>query len=150
MKTQAHIRTCRLCGEKKPLEEYTRNRTKSMGYDYLCKACHRKQEQERRRADPEKSREVNRRSVQNNKGHWGAMWADYQKRYCAKYPERHRANGRLNYRIGKGDIIRPLACSRCGATSALEAHHPDYSKPLEVEWLCLICHKEEHGRLANV
>jgi hypothetical protein len=34
-------------------------------------------------------------------------------------------------------------CARCGEVKA-EAHHPDYSKPLDVIWLCDICHGLEH------
>jgi protein-arginine kinase activator protein McsA len=32
------------------------------------------------------------------------------------------------------------ACQSCGATEALERHHPDYSRPDIVEVLCPPCH----------
>jgi hypothetical protein len=34
-------------------------------------------------------------------------------------------------------------CSMCGALKA-ECHHPDYTKPLEIIWLCRRCHKRIH------
>lgn len=35
----------------------------------------------------------------------------------------------------------PEFCEGCGLKSArLEKHHPDYSKPLLVVWLCKRCH----------
>ena len=46
--------------------------------------------------------------------------------------------------IAKGVLIRQ-PCERCGKEKT-DAHHPDYSKPLEVVWLCRSCHKKEHGR----
>jgi hypothetical protein len=33
----------------------------------------------------------------------------------------------------------------CGATEKLHAHHRDYSKPLEVTWLCAQCHTRIHA-----
>ncbi len=43
--------------------------------------------------------------------------------------------------LRKGTIVKPELCSRCGnKAKRLEAHHHDYSKPLEVEWLCTPCH----------
>jgi len=36
-------------------------------------------------------------------------------------------------------------CTVCGAMKS-EAHHEDYSKPLEVTWLCRTCHKAEHRK----
>lgn len=39
--------------------------------------------------------------------------------------------------------LRPEPCRRCGAEPA-EKHHPDYEKPLEVEWLCRSCHRRMH------
>lgn len=37
-------------------------------------------------------------------------------------------------------------CARCGCLD-VEAHHPDYSRPLNVVWLCKPCHRAEHRRL---
>jgi hypothetical protein len=36
-------------------------------------------------------------------------------------------------------------CERCGASKS-EKHHPDYTKPLEVVFLCRRCHMIEHGK----
>lgn len=38
--------------------------------------------------------------------------------------------------------LSPQPCRECGG--AAEMHHPDYSKPLEVEWLCRTCHLALH------
>jgi hypothetical protein len=39
--------------------------------------------------------------------------------------------------IRNGELIKHNECFRCGLeTDKLEAHHNDYNKPLEVEWLC--------------
>lgn len=48
---------------------------------------------------------------------------------------------RVFHSIGVGKALqKPDACSRCGAECEPEAHHADYEKPLEVEWLCRLCH----------
>lgn len=63
--------------------------------------------------------------------------------YRKKYPEKQRARRILQYHLRKG-YIKKNPC-RCGATD-VQAHHPDYSKPLEVVWLCSGCHGLEHRR----
>ncbi len=38
-------------------------------------------------------------------------------------------------------IIKPNSCTECNEPNEyLEAHHEDYSKPLEVKFLCTKCH----------
>jgi hypothetical protein len=45
-----------------------------------------------------------------------------------------------------GQIVRPEVCAACSERprKKLDAHHPDYGKPLEVVWLCRRCHVEAH------
>lgn len=59
-------------------------------------------------------------------------------------PVRARARMRLTHALASGDIERADQCSRCGDEGDIQAHHPDYDRPLEVEWLCVSCHVEEH------
>lgn len=41
----------------------------------------------------------------------------------------------------RGKLIpRPCACG----CQEVEMHHSDYSKPLEVEWMCRRCHIDHH------
>jgi hypothetical protein len=70
-----------------------------------------------------------------------------QQRRRALHPERYKANQMVNNAIRDGRLIRQ-PCSKCGSTVRVEAHHHDYSKPLEVGWLCFTCHRGgAHQRL---
>lgn len=40
-----------------------------------------------------------------------------------------------------GIILRKDACESCGSRDPLERHHPDYSTPLRIVWLCEACHR---------
>lgn len=55
-----------------------------------------------------------------------------------------KANARsyVNVYIRRGKIVK-LPCEFCGDTD-VQAHHDDYSKPLEIRWLCLDCHIKYH------
>lgn len=46
--------------------------------------------------------------------------------------------------LRKGFLLR-LPCEKCGAAKS-ECHHEDYSKPLDVHWLCKPCHAVEHRK----
>ncbi len=59
-----------------------------------------------------------------------------------------RARRKTRSAIKAGVLIRPVACSKCDAMprrrdglNGVQAHHTDYSKPLQVEWLCPKCHR---------
>lgn len=41
-------------------------------------------------------------------------------------------------------LIRPTTCEKCGCTCFPDAHHDDYSRPMDVRWLCRSCHKRHH------
>lgn len=52
--------------------------------------------------------------------------------------------------LKQGLLARPDKCSLCGVhdrkgtdgRSTIHAHHDDYSKPLDVQWLCSQCHRD--------
>lgn len=47
------------------------------------------------------------------------------------------------YAIRKGYLIRQ-PCEVCSTEIDVQAHHDDYSKPLDVRWLCRKHHREHH------
>lgn len=51
--------------------------------------------------------------------------------------------------IRAGVLERPTECSRCGHECKPEGHHIDYSRPLDVEWLCQPCHYAAHGAVCR-
>jgi hypothetical protein len=63
----------------------------------------------------------------------------------------NRHKSKAHYAVAKalksGLLKKPENCEQCGGrTSRLHAHHSDYSKPLEVLWLCVSCHAKLHGK----
>jgi hypothetical protein len=52
----------------------------------------------------------------------------------------------LGRAVKKGQIIKPKNCSKCGLEGRIHGHHPDYTKPLEVIWLCTLCHGAIHSK----
>jgi hypothetical protein len=62
--------------------------------------------------------------------------------FKARHPERIRAKDAVNNALKRGKLVRK-PCEVCG-NPRTDGHHPDYSKPLEVQWLCQCHHIELH------
>jgi hypothetical protein len=62
-------------------------------------------------------------------------------RHILANPEKASARLQVRCAMALGILVRrPCACG----SEKSEAHHSDYSKPLEVEWMCRPCHNREH------
>jgi len=72
--------------------------------------------------------------------------AEKNRRYAKAYPWKRAANTKVKRAIANGALQRQ-PCVRCGAAIS-HGHHDDYSKPLDVMWLCPKHHTERHAELA--
>lgn len=61
-----------------------------------------------------------------------------------KYPEKRKAQYTLSNALRTGKIKRPNFCSVCNKSCKPQGHHYDYSKPLNVIWMCKKCHSDLH------
>lgn len=107
-------------------------------YPQRCKACvamktraHCRNHPEQRVAymATERGKEVNRRALV---------------KYNNINPDKYTARWKVREALKSGRLQKGICA--CGSEKA-NAHHWDYSKPLDVIWLCSACHVEEHNRL---
>lgn len=55
-------------------------------------------------------------------------------------PLAYKAHIIVNNAIRDGKLTKPSSCENCNKKTKVEAHHKDYSKPLNIRWLCIKCH----------
>jgi ribosomal protein S27AE len=151
------MKTCTKCKEYKPLKDfYNRTRSKD-GKAYQCKECESKDAKLWR--DKNKDRHHTnynkwyldnfKRVSEYKKSHsleFPELVAKYRKRQEEREPEKTKARMKVRGWVGHGYIIKPKFCSICGNGGIIHGHHEDYSKPLEVDWLCENCHVQIHWK----
>jgi len=74
--------------------------------------------------------------------------AAQDKRYAERHPEKIKAHRAVETATRTGRLTKPSSCQVCHAEPKsldLHAHHPDYSHPLDIEWLCRGCHADWHN-----
>jgi len=70
------------------------------------------------------------------------------KKNIENHPNRYKARNAVSNAVRDGRLFK-VPCRDCGSYD-VEGHHPDYSKPLFVIWLCVKHHKAEHKRLRDI
>jgi len=150
---------CSKCGEEKLLTEfYEMPKAYRRGATHRgqCKECMARYAHERykkigpqltpyyreyRKKNRDKYRAKDRRFYRNHRESELARGSEYYR----KYPEKNRAHKAVQIAIERGEIVKPSTCSKCGEPHKnIQGHHEDYSKPLDVIWLCPPCHGELH------
>ena len=128
-------------GEKAKKQEYDRKY-------YIIHSEEKKATSRRWREEhPEKVEEQNKiyrkRKIELNKTlKYRVSMSKSRKKYIVANPDKHQAHMLLNQAVRRGDIQRK-PCNVCG-NPIVEGHHEDYTKPLEVIWLCRKCHCNHH------
>ena len=101
----------------------------------------------RLKADPEKYAaylDKKRRERAARVGYENKRKKKWRESNAAENAKLRKAHHAVEVALKRGTMTRASECSRCGETYGIEAHHPDYDKPLEVIWLCVKCHAKEH------
>lgn len=144
---------CFKCGSTKPLSEFYKHKMMADGHLNKCKSCARKDTTENRNKNIEYYRQYDRRRG-NNTDRIEAR-SEYSKTqqgkkakrtaelvYRERYPLRYKARIAVSNAI-RGGALTPEPCEVCGHHN-VHAHHCDYTKPLDVMWLCSYHHCEWH------
>jgi len=150
---------CFKCGKIKPISEFYEHPDMADGHLNKCKQCtkddtienrnnnlnHYKQYDKNRAMLPHR---VNARKEYNQTKKGKKIRKKTNDRYKSSNPLKYQAHNKISNALRNGKLIRGV-CVICGSKN-VHAHHPDYSKPLDVIWLCPKHHKEEHKRLEKL
>ena len=133
------VKTCFKCGQEKPITEFYKHPKMGDGYLGKCKECTKADSRANRSAKIDYYREYDRKRGSR-------MTNDDLIRQRARHPEWVKAHRAVRNALING-TLKKKPCEICGA-SFVHAHHPDYSKPLEVIWLCPLHHRQVHTQSA--
>lgn len=141
------IKECCRCHEIKPKSEFRKywKHDKYLCTNSDCKSCEVKRSTEYSKNHAQWRLDINKKYRQTPKG------KEALKRRTINYRlnnlEKQYAWNKVQRAIRDGKINR-MPCQECGNPKS-DAHHQDYSKHLEVIWLCKICHVKLHQTLKN-
>lgn len=151
---------CKYCNKEKPIIEFYRNN------HYECKECIKKRQRkyynknkekikdyvkEWQKKNPHKEKEYREKHAEKQAEYYrnwyklkGRKRAKdyflYMRQWRKDNPEACKAQRLAKMAVRLGFLKIPLFCETCKKKRKILAHHKDYSKPLEVIWLCYSCH----------
>ena len=149
------MKLCRECNVQKSLSEFYKHAAMGDGHLNKCIPCVKSRVGKHREANLEAIREYDKKRA--NEPHRVQARKDYQQTeagklskkramdaYHKRYPMAYAAHFVTRNAVRDGKLIPETFCSVCNSTEKIEAHHDDYTKPLDVRWLCDKCHRAWH------
>jgi len=147
------MKACFKCKQFKPHDAFYTHQGMRDGVSGKCKECTKADVRANYREHIEKYKEYERsrallphrveaRSEYAQTPQGRARGNVSKRRYLERNPLKRAAHVACGNAIRDGRIKRE-PCEVCGSEKA-QAHHDDYSKPLDVRWLCTAHHAEWH------
>ena len=132
---------CSRCQGVFPRSDFYESKKTWNGIGCQCKRCH--IATSIRTRDRENTRRLRRESMRRTRVRNPEKFRERERVASAKRVkgEKARARAALNSAVRSGKIARPEECECCGRKVKVTGHHTDYSKPLDVVWLCYECHR---------
>jgi hypothetical protein len=124
---------CIHCKIEKPFSDFAVRTNRKVGVYGHCRECDAKKS----KLGYEKHKEKRREAIRGKR-----------KVVKLKSPEKVAARDKVSNAVRDGRLFKK-PCEVC-SKKKVEAHHPDYSKPLDVKWLCTKHHKELHRKAQSL
>lgn len=142
------MKTCFKCGITQPPESFYKHPRMADGRLNKCIACAKSDVSARiviKTADPvwldgERERCRIKQNRARVEGRAAPGTKETQDRWLQRNRFKKRAQRKAFRAKKKGAIPNCGKCQQCGAEGRLEMHHADYSRPLDVQFLCCKCH----------
>ncbi len=131
---------CQECGRLKPITEFYPDQRMRDGRLNKCMDCVRERVRAHREKNVDSIRQYDRDRAKRPERLLDLV--ETMRRIRREHPEKYKAHNALSNAVRDGRIMRQ-PCEVCGRKDA-HGHHEDYSKPLDVIWLCPVCHSALH------
>ncbi len=131
------MKTCFKCGGEFELSEFYPHKQMADGHLNKCKECTKTDSTRHRNANLDKIRKYDR-------GRGNRQSPGYLLKYRAEKPNAYKAGCMVSNAVRDGKLFRE-PCGVCCSEENVHAHHDDYLKPLNVRWLCVVCHNQWHA-----
>ena len=170
------LKICRDCGHQKQTGEFRlRTDGKYHWRESLCRPCETLRRRDHQKLNPERTREVARlsysrhreeRNIADRRRYYEnperraynirraqerakiltvkAKTRAYIKWWRKTNQEKYKAQTAVGNALRDGKLAKKNCA--CGETKGVLGHHHDYSKPLDVIWMCRRCHGLEHRK----
>jgi len=140
------MKTCFKCGRTLPLDAFYKHPKMKDGCLNKCRDCTKADVRNYRLNNPGKLKDYEEK--RNHRPARIVQMREHLQRHRAAFPEKNRARQAVSREVKAGRMCKlPCQFPGCGSLN-VEAHHPDYSKPLEVIWYCHRHHRAVEGRIA--
>lgn len=138
------MKKCNKCGQLKSSDSFHKDSSKPDSRSTVCKLCKLAQNKDYAATTTGKQSHAmaKKKWFATNSGK--TTRANSNRRHRDKHKLAVVARDKLNGALRAGRVTRQ-PCEVCGSEFT-EAHHRDYSKPLDVKWLCRRHHLSEHGK----
>jgi hypothetical protein len=150
-----HEKLCFKCNIVKPLSEFYKHPQMADGRLGKCKECTKKDTSKReamlskvpewKEKELARHREKSSRARACGKVSSREICNKGQRAWYQRNKEKKYAHGCVSNALKSGKLTRQ-PCEVCNEPR-VQAHHDDYSKPLDVKWLCVKHHAERHIEL---
>lgn len=146
------MRRCNICKEQKEETNFTKN-------EYRCRKCksaylmklrlknsftherNKKYQRELYLSKREERLASQKKYIQTENGK--EITRKGKEAWSARNKEKTSANLKAQRAVRSGALVKQ-PCEVCGSIIRIHAHHDDYSRPLDIRWLCPTHHSEWH------